>query len=81
MVTDAVRAAGLHVDFSSVLDDRSDQASFAGERIPVVALFTGFHADYHTTGDIASRINLPGLERVVDVAESIVRAAADRPQH
>jgi hypothetical protein len=80
IVSDAARDAGLRVDFSSVLDDRSDQASFASEHIPVVALFTGFHADYHTTGDIASRINLPGLERVVNVAEAIVRAAADRPQ-
>jgi hypothetical protein len=43
-----------------------------------VALFTGFHADYHRASDVAARLDLSGLSRIVDVAEAIVRSAADR---
>jgi hypothetical protein len=46
--------------------------------VEVAALFTGFHPDYHTASDIASRVNFPGLAHVIDAAEGIARAEADR---
>jgi len=38
---------------------------------------TGEHGAYHTVRDVASRINGAGLLTIIDVAEAIVRAAAD----
>jgi hypothetical protein len=61
---------------SRSISDSSDHASFRAIGVTAVALFTGFHADYHRVTDVASRVDVPGLLRVVDVAEGIVRAAA-----
>ena len=38
----------------------------------------GYHNDYHKASDTARRINLAGVERVVDIAEFIIRRTADR---
>jgi hypothetical protein len=72
------RAVGVTAARSSVAQDRSDQAAFASIGVPALTLTTGFHADYHRVTDVASRIDVPGLTRIVDVAEGIVRAAATR---
>jgi Zn-dependent M28 family amino/carboxypeptidase len=56
-----------------VIAGRSDHASFGRAGIPAVALFTGFHADYHRASDVASRVDTRGIERVVDVVEAVVR--------
>lgn len=68
----AAATAGLRADF---IADRalSDHSSFAAQDIEVVALSTGEDSDYHKTTDVAARINVPGLERVIDFAEAIVR--------
>jgi Zn-dependent M28 family amino/carboxypeptidase len=79
LVDSAAAAAGLEPRYSSVIDDRSDHASFRRIGIPAISLFTGFHADYHRATDVFSRIDVTGIERVVDVAASIVRSAANRP--
>jgi len=76
----ATRAAALRPESTGEIAGRSDHASFADWKVPALALFTGFHSDYHRGTDIAARVNVPGIRRVVDVAESIVRAAADRPE-
>ena len=70
------RAAGLRAVF---LRDagRSDQTSFAEAGVPVAMLTTGEHGAYHTVRDVANRINGTGLLTVIDIAESIVRSAAD----
>ncbi len=78
LVDRAAAGAGLRVVYSSEISGRSDHESFRQEGVPAVALFTGFHADYHTANDVAARLDFPGLARVVDVAEAITRAAADR---
>jgi Zn-dependent M28 family amino/carboxypeptidase len=62
----------------------SDEISFERAGIPVLGLFTDIHADYHRAGDVVSRINFPGLEKVVDLSERVIRAIADgneRPRH
>ena len=78
LVDRATTAAGLHAQYTSIIADRSDQASFSAEGVDVAALFTGFHPDYHTASDIPSRVNYAGLMRIVDVAKGIARAEADR---
>jgi len=75
-IDSVARGAGLRAIF---LRDarRSDQASFADAGIPVAMFTTGEHGAYHTVRDVASRINGAGLLSIIDVAEAIVRAAAD----
>ena len=70
------RAAGLRVIFERDAR-RSDQTSFADAGVPIAMFTTGEHADYHTARDVASRINSAGLLTIIDVAEAIVRSAAD----
>lgn len=51
----------------------SDHSSFAEQGIAIISLSTGDDPDYHTTGDVAERVNLPGVARVIDFAEGIIR--------
>jgi Peptidase family M28 len=55
---------------------RSDHATFAAAHVPTIMLTSGEHPDYHRVTDIAARIDVNGMLRVIDVAEGIVRAAA-----
>jgi len=59
-------------------EGHSDDASFADEGIVAAGLSTGLHADYHKASDVPTRLNITGLRRVVDLAESVVRRMADR---
>jgi hypothetical protein len=56
----------------------SDHSSFYARNIPVLHFFTDLHDDYHRASDVASKINAPGEAHVVDLAERVVRAIADR---
>lgn len=57
----------------------SDHSSFYARGIPVLHFFTDLHEDYHSAGDVPSKINAAGEAHVVDVAERVIRAIADRP--
>ena len=59
-------------------DLRSDHASFAARGVPILHFFTGYHADYHRVSDRAERLNYDGLLLIVDLAEEVARAIADR---
>jgi hypothetical protein len=71
-VNRAGATVGLRPDF---IADRelSDHVSFRQRGVDVVSLSTGDNPDYHTTDDIASHINVDGVNRVIDFAEAIVR--------
>jgi len=75
-IDSVARAAGLRVIFERDAR-RSDQTSFADAGVPIAMFTTGEHVDYHTSRDVASRINGPGLLTIIDVAEAVVRSAAD----
>lgn len=77
LIDSAATAAGLRAEFVAN-EDRSDHATFRAENIAAVSLSTGYHIDYHTSSDIAARVNVAGIERVVDVVERIIRRTADR---
>jgi len=79
----AAARAGIHPRYSSLIADRSDHASFRRVGIPAVALFTGFHSDYHRASDIPSRVDAQGTARIVDMTEAVVRACAGKraPDH
>ncbi|HST06807.1 MAG TPA: M28 family peptidase [Gemmatimonadaceae bacterium] len=70
-------ALELRFSWRSGTEELSDHATFARAHVPVLGLFTDYHPDYHASGDVASRINYHGLERVVDFTERFVRAIAD----
>jgi Zn-dependent M28 family amino/carboxypeptidase len=77
LLADSVaQALGVPAVRMGVSDVRSDHLMFASIGVPALSLTSGFHADYHRVTDVASRIDVPGLTRIVDVAEGIVRAAA-----
>jgi Zn-dependent M28 family amino/carboxypeptidase len=77
LIDSAVATVGIRADYIAN-DGRSDHATFLAGSIDAVALSTGYHIDYHKASDIAARIDLVGIERVVDVAEFIIRRTADR---
>jgi hypothetical protein len=56
----------------------SDHSSFYAKGIPVLHFFTDLHDDYHRATDDVEKIDATGVARVVDVAERVVRAIADR---
>ncbi|MEO8561019.1 MAG: M28 family peptidase [bacterium] len=57
---------------------RSDHASFAAMHVPTIMLTSGEHTDYHRVTDLAARIDVKGLLRIVDVAEGIIRTVGAR---
>ena len=57
----------------------SDHSSFYAKGIPVLHFFTDLHEDYHRATDDIEKIDARGEVRVVDLAERIARAIADRP--
>lgn len=52
----------------------SDHASFYQANIPVLALFTGIHEDYHKPSDDADKINYDDKARVVQFAHNVIRS-------
>ena len=84
IVANAIAGTGLHTStFERGGLGPSDHMSFALDRIPVLFLFTGLHADYHRPTDTADKINYAGVDRIVTVAGRVVTAMAemDRPQY
>jgi hypothetical protein len=57
----------------------SDQSSFYGKKIPVLHFFTGTHPDYHRPTDKWDKINVTGMDRVVDLVEQIVADTDETP--
>ncbi len=58
----------------------SDHMSFALQKIPVMFLFTGLHADYHRPTDTADKINYTGIDEVAEMSRRIVTAMAAMPR-
>ncbi len=66
----------------------SDHDSFYNQKIPVVFFFTGFHDkgsdDYHKPSDTSDKVNIPGMDRIVDYAEKVIAQLASdaaRPEY
>lgn len=74
--------AEAHFDLKTSEDGYgpSDHQSFYKKNIPVLALFTGSHADYHKPGDTWDKIHGAGLLRVARYAEALVDSLDARPR-
>lgn len=59
---------------------RSDQASFAMKRIPVIFYFTGEHKDYHKPGDDVSKINMSDLVGITRLATHVLWRVSQLPR-
>jgi hypothetical protein len=57
----------------------SDYAPFAGLRIPVMTFFSGFHDDYHTPGDVASKTDPRKMEEILKIVNDCIRETAENP--
>jgi hypothetical protein len=55
----------------------SDHSSFYGQRIPVLAFFTGAHDEYHRPGDDLETIDPEGEVRVLELVARALEAVAD----
>ncbi|HYO46592.1 MAG TPA: M28 family peptidase [Gemmatimonadota bacterium] len=55
----------------------SDHSSFYGQRIPVLAFFTGAHEQYHRPTDDLETIDPEGEARVMELAARVIEAVAD----
>lgn len=78
LVDSLAGAWGVSLRHSTAIRGRSDHSSFSARGIPAIAFFTGFHADYHRATDTPDKLDLRGIERVVDLTEAMVRAAGRR---
>jgi Zn-dependent M28 family amino/carboxypeptidase len=58
----------------------SDHSSFYKRQVPVLALFTGAHSDYHKPSDSADRVDAAGLWRVARYARDLVDSLDRMPR-
>ncbi|MDY3551247.1 M28 family peptidase [Gemmata sp. JC717] len=49
----------------------SDHDSFYRKKVPVLFLYTGTHGEYHRPTDVPERINIEGLKKTADFAQSL----------
>ena len=80
MIDSLQKVYNLDISTSSDGWGPSDQTSFYAENIPVLFLFTGLHDDYHKPSDTWDKIIYPGLEKIVEFSESIVKTVAQNPE-
>ncbi len=69
---------------SAALAPNSDHFSFYQKKVPVLFFWTGYHPDYHMPSDTADKINVPGMRRVVDLAQDAIAELAtvkERPKY
>jgi aminopeptidase N len=78
----AFRGVGFTTGIASELASQgggaSDQQSFLDVGVPSVQLFSGTHADYHRTTDVADRVEPSSLVQAAVVAREIVGWLRDR---
>ena len=55
----------------------SDHSSFYGQKVPVLAFFTGAHDEYHRPTDDLETIDPHGVVRVLEFAARVIEAVAD----
>lgn len=70
----------LRLGFSWAMREDSDHYSFFLRGIPVLMFHTGLHEDYHRPSDDVEKLNLAGMQRVVQLLCGVLLELADRPQ-
>jgi len=78
MIEQANVPVGLKLSINPDAYLPTDSTPFYAAGVPVLNAFTGAHADYHTPGDTADKINYEGAERIARLMALIVRQLAQR---
>ncbi len=76
LVEQAGRSAGLKLWQHEGGFGPSDHTPFYSAGKPVLFVFTGSHGDYHRSSDTADKVNAPGIVKVVDLLEPVIRHVA-----
>lgn len=71
----------LNIKYSPEGYGPSDHASFYSKDIPVLFFFSGIHDDYHTTRDVASKINYAGQKNISDFVYKIAKHLANKTEN
>jgi predicted metalloprotease with PDZ domain len=80
LVDSAATGTGLQVRGVGDGFGPSDHSSFYARGIPVLHFFTDLHEDYHRASDDPDKVSAAGIGRVVELADRVVRAIADRSE-
>ena len=56
----------------------SDYCHFASRNIPVMTFFSGFHADYHSPGDIYGKTDPERMEKILFIVNECLGEAVGR---
>jgi len=72
-------AAGFDLVLQEDPYQPTDVGSFNGASVACLTFFTGAHAEYHKPSDTADKINYEDLDRVGELATSIVKRLMDSP--
>ena len=76
-------AAGFDLTLQPDPYQPTDVSSFNAVSVPSLAFFTGAHSEYHKPGDTADKINYEDLDRIAELAVTIVKRlmeTSDVPQ-
>ena len=76
----ANHACGLNLIMKESGSGPSDHTSFYLSDVPVLSLFTGSHEDYHKPTDDTEKLNMTGLEKVLNFVVTFNQAFADGSQ-
>jgi hypothetical protein len=74
---DNAKSSGLKIDEHEALPPNSDYYSFYQKKVPVIALFTGLHKDYHRATDTSDKIVADGMESIARLAYDVTRGLAE----
>lgn len=80
LLSEANRQTNLELIFSWQYRRDSDQYAFAAQDIPALLFHTGKHADYHTPGDDAEKIETAEMERLSRFIFTAVCELAELPE-
>jgi hypothetical protein len=73
----AEEGSDLHFDLKDTMPPNSDHFTFYEKKVPVVALFTGLHRDYHRATDTVDKIDFEGMARILRYGYRLCRGIAD----
>jgi Peptidase family M28/PDZ domain len=71
---------GLNLNLHDESYVASDATAFYLKGVPVLSVFTGAHADYHTPRDTADKINYAGAERIARLVALLTSSLATRQE-
>jgi len=70
--------SGLQIEANASGEAPTDHTNFYREGVPVLAFFTGLHAEYHTPRDVPSTVHSQGAMRVLDLVGDVALELATR---